>query len=177
MGRAQIRLKGGGGGGKMVKLAEGSRARAVGPEKFTASAPTQEGEEVTSSWQWLLPREVGRKETPAGQNWPGGWAWNPGARRGVWGGSRLRACTLSSSGLGDSGLTLALGSNFRGVFPPSLRRNLLFLCSLPTGTVLELGKFHLPVGEPVELGEANPVKTWFSLLSAFVQYSVRCSSK
>lgn len=59
-------------------------------------------------------------------------------------------------GHGDSWLTLALGSNLRGESPPSLGRNLRFLCSLPTGTVLELGKFHLPVGEPVELGEGKP---------------------
>lgn len=55
-----------------------------------------------------------------------------------------------------SRLTLPLASNFWVTTPPSLRTNPRFLCSLPTGTVSELVKFHLAAWELVELGEGEP---------------------
>lgn len=64
-------------------------------------------------------------------------------------------------GHGHSRLTLALASNFWETIHPSFRTNPHFLCSLPTGTVLELVKFHLPAWELVELGEGKPRENMF----------------
>lgn len=60
-------------------------------------------------------------------------------------------------GHGCSRLTPAPASNFRKERPPFLRTNpRFFLCSLPTGTVSQLVKFHLTAWKLVVLGEVKP---------------------
>lgn len=101
---------------------------------------------MTGSWLWLRPSEPANKGTAAGE--PGlrgraqrSWTWEPGAGREV-GGPTAFSLSRVRSLPADTHAGLCLWGQDESSLPPAL----------PTGTVLELVKFHLAVGEPAELG-------------------------